>query len=444
MNLAPNSGTHNRIPLFALLAANAVSLTGNVFTLIAIPWFVLQTTGSASQTGLTSAVAALPFIIAGLFGGTLVDRVGFRRMSIVSDLASSVTTALIPLLYLTVGLDFWQLLVLVFIGGLLDTPGTTARAALLPDLAALAGMRLERVNAIEQMVSRGSYMLGAPLAGVVIAATSTTSALWFNAASFIISAAIVAVFIPAAVATHAAKSTASEAPGGAMSRYLTDFKEGLSFIRHDSLTLAIVIAVAFTNFLDAMIGLVYPVYAERIFDSAVALGLIMAAFGVGAVGATIAFAAIGHRLPRRETFIGCFVLSAVLIFPLALTPPLLVCLIAMTVKGVAAGPINPVLMTVSQERIPTELRGRVFGVLTSLAWIAIPAGRLGAGFLIEGIGLIPTVVAVACLYVVVTMGMFLMPALREMNAPSPILVSATTNNPTKPRPSSVSLAEGRD
>lgn len=48
---------NNRIPLFALLAANAVSMTGNVFTLIAIPWFVLQTTGSAAQTGLTSAFA---------------------------------------------------------------------------------------------------------------------------------------------------------------------------------------------------------------------------------------------------------------------------------------------------------------------------------------------------------------------------------------------------
>src|SRR3712207_6639057 len=133
MSIAHARGT-SRIPLFALLAANAVSMTGNVFTLIAIPWFVLQTTGSASQTGLTSAVAALPFIIAGIFGGTIVDRVGFRKMSIISDLASSVTTALIPLIHLTVGLEFWQLLVLVFLGGLLDTPGGTARESMLPDL----------------------------------------------------------------------------------------------------------------------------------------------------------------------------------------------------------------------------------------------------------------------------------------------------------------------
>jgi len=420
------SRPNNRIPLFALLAANAVSLTGNVFTMIAIPWFVLQTTGSASQTGLATAVAAVPFVIAGLFGGTIVDAVGFRRMSVISDLASSVTTALIPLLYATIGLEFWHLLVLVFLGGILDTPGTTARAAMLPDLAALAGMRLERVNAIEQTVSRGSYMLGAPLAGVVIAIIGTSAALWVNAASFIVSAAIVAMFIPAsAVAARVLSDSDDTEVGSVLSRYVADFREGFAFIRNDSLTMAIVVAVATTNFLDAMITLVYPIYAEEVFGSAVGLGILMAAFGIGAVGSTLVFAAIGHRFPRRETFIGCFVISAVLLFPLALTPPLFICAAAMVVRGLGAGPLNPILMTISQERIPAELRGRVFGVLTSLSWIAIPAGRLGSGFLIEWIGLIPTLVTVATAYVAATLAMYLMPALKQMNVPTPILTQST-------------------
>jgi MFS family permease len=278
----------------------------------------------------------------------------------------------------------------------------------------------------------------------VIAATDTTSALWVNAASFIVSAGIVAILIPAVAATRTSTPSTEEPDGTAMSRYIADFKEGLSFIHRDPLTMAIVVAVATTNFLDAMIGLVYPVYAEQVFDSAVALGLLMAAFGIGAVGTTLAFAAIGHRMPRRETFISCFVLSAVLIFPLAFTPPLLVCLIVMAAKGASAGPLNPILMTLSQERIPVELRGRVFGVLTALSWIAIPAGRLGAGFLIEGIGLIPTVVAVATAYVAVTLGMFMMPALRQMNTVSPILTPSFETSSTPPRQAGIPLAEGRD
>ena len=86
----------NPIPLYSLFIANAISLVGNVFSLIAIPWFVLQTTGSATQTGITGFFTILPVVLAGLLGGTLIDRLGYKRTSIISDLASGVTTALIP------------------------------------------------------------------------------------------------------------------------------------------------------------------------------------------------------------------------------------------------------------------------------------------------------------------------------------------------------------
>ena len=125
----------NPVPLYSLFLANAISLVGNVFSLIAIPWFVLQTTGSATQTGITGFFTILPVVLAGFFGGTLIDRLGYKRTSIIADLASCVTTALIPILYITIGLEFWQLIILVLLGALLDAPGGTARAALLPELA---------------------------------------------------------------------------------------------------------------------------------------------------------------------------------------------------------------------------------------------------------------------------------------------------------------------
>src|SRR6266508_4583462 len=119
----------NSLPIYSLFTANAISLVGNVLSAIAIPWFVLQTTGSATQTGITGFFTVLPVVLAGFFGGTLVDRLGYKRTSIISDLASGVTTTLIPLLYFTIGLEFWQLMVLVFLGALLDAPGSTARSA---------------------------------------------------------------------------------------------------------------------------------------------------------------------------------------------------------------------------------------------------------------------------------------------------------------------------
>src|SRR3954451_21147265 len=79
-----------RLPIVALLTGNAISTVGNMLTAVAIPWFVLKTTGSAGKTGLAGFSAVLPLAIAGVFGGTLVDRLGFKRMSIAADIASGV------------------------------------------------------------------------------------------------------------------------------------------------------------------------------------------------------------------------------------------------------------------------------------------------------------------------------------------------------------------
>src|SRR4026208_98532 len=133
----------NSFPIFSLFTANAISLVGNMLSAIAIPWFVLQTTGSATQTGITGFFTVLPVVLAGFFGGTLVDRLGYKRTSIIADIASGITVALIPLLYFTVGLEFWQLMVLVFFGALLDSPGSTARSALVPEPAASAQTPIE-------------------------------------------------------------------------------------------------------------------------------------------------------------------------------------------------------------------------------------------------------------------------------------------------------------
>lgn len=121
--------TKNRTPILALFIASGVSMIGNVFAAISIPWFVLQTTGSASQTGITGFFTALPVAVAALLGGSLVDRLGYKRASIIADITSGVAIALIPLLYFSIGLQFWQLLALVFIGNLLDAPGNTARGS---------------------------------------------------------------------------------------------------------------------------------------------------------------------------------------------------------------------------------------------------------------------------------------------------------------------------
>jgi hypothetical protein len=117
------------------------------------PWFVLQTTGSAAKTGLVGAALALGLLVP-ILGGPLVDRLGFRRGSVVADLVSGATVASIPLLHLAGLLEYWHIVVLVFILASVNSQGDTARLALVPALARLAQMPFERVNARDRAILR--------------------------------------------------------------------------------------------------------------------------------------------------------------------------------------------------------------------------------------------------------------------------------------------------
>ena len=187
--------TNNQLPLYALYGTSLVSATGDIMAAVAIPWFVLQTTGSASLMGIAAFFSVLPIIIAMLFGGTLVDRIGYKQVSVFADFASGITMLMIPILHLTIGIEFWQLVLLVFLGNLLDAPGRSARQAMIPELAEAAGVSLERATSLASAFSRATSMLGAPLAGIVIAVTSAPIVLIIDAATFLVSALGVQLFI---------------------------------------------------------------------------------------------------------------------------------------------------------------------------------------------------------------------------------------------------------
>ena len=407
MRSATTTKTQNPIPLYSLFIANAISLVGNVFSMIAIPWFVLQTTGSAAQTGLTGFFTIMPVVLAGFLGGTLIDRLGYKRTSIIADLASGVTTLLIPFLYFTSGLEFWQLLTLVFLGALLDAPGGTARAALLPELVEQAGMPIERATSLTHVIERAARLVGAPLAGLLIGVMGTANVLWLDAASFFVSAAIIGLFITAP------KLAERKATSG---KYFDELRDGLRFIANDSLILAIVVMVMLTNFLDAIFGgVVQPVYVMQVFGSALNLGLLIAANGGGAVIGGLIFAAIGHRLPRHATFVAAFVLTGFRFWVYAIYPPLTVLIVTTLITSIGAGPINPIIGAVEIERIPPTLRGRVFGAVTAGAWIAMPLGMLLGGILTDRFGTFVMMIGLAITFLITTLSMALIPAMREMN-----------------------------
>src|SRR4051794_20889117 len=165
-------------------------------------------------------------------------------------------------------------------------------------------------------------------------------------------------------------------------------RAGFDFIRRDRVLLALILTGTVFNFFGAPFGgVILPVYANRVLGGAVDLGMILAGSGAGGLLGTVLFGLVGDRLPRRSLFVGAFLFSAVPFWTYAGFPPLPVVAIASFSASLALAPLNPLLMTILQERVPLELRGRVFGLLLTLILAAAPLGLLIAGFALDAIGL---------------------------------------------------------
>ena len=397
-----------QIPIYAFLLGSVISYVGDMLTLLAIPWFVLLTTRSVTQTGITAFCSALPLVLSSFFSTALVDRLGYKRTSVIGDILSGITVALIPLLYSTIGIAFWQLLALVFLGGLLKSPGVTARSAMIPELAQIAGMRLERVNALSDGIIRVSRFIGAPLAGILIVLIGTRNLLWFDGLSFAISALLIGFLVPA---TAPEIVPAEEETSG----YFAALWAGLRFIGRDSLIFSMLIVGVVTNMIDAAWSdVIAPAYFLQYFHSPVFLGITMAALGGAAFIGTLIFSVIGHRLPRRLTFGIGYIVGGSLRFWVFLVPFLPLLIAWLVIAGLAISPVNPLADTVLQERTPPKMRARLYGTFNAVIMVAVPLGTFLSGFVETWLGLRPTLIIMGALYLISTLSLLLNPSLKEM------------------------------
>jgi len=397
-----------RLPIYAFLSGSAISYVGDILTILAVPWFVLQTTGSITQTGITAFFSTASTVFSSFLGSILVDGLGYKRTSVIGDIVSGITAALIPLLYNTVGLAFWQLLFLVFLGGLCKSPGVTARSAMTPDLAVKAHLRLERVNALSDGVRRISGFIGAPIAGVLIALIGTSNLLWFDAISFFMSALLIGLAVPATPVI----AKEDDSPKS----YITNLLAGVRFLRLDSAIFALVITVMVTNLLDsAYISVVGPAYMKHLFNSPVPFALMVAAFGGATFVSTLIFSIIGHRLPRRITLGAGFTTGIAIRYSVLLFLPILpVILIGYAIAGLFIGPINPIINTYMQERVPVEMRARVFGTVEAGVLAGVPVAAFMSGYIVTWIGLKETLMLMGSIYLLMTFSLLINPALRKM------------------------------
>ncbi|SFC89344.1 Major Facilitator Superfamily protein [Nocardioides terrae] len=402
--------------LVGFLTADAVSLTGTRVSQIAVPWLVLTTTGSASRTGVVAFAEMAPLVVAQVLGGPWIDRAGPRRVAVTFDVASGVAVGLVPLMYATGRLGFGLLVGLVALTGLLRGPSDVAHHAMVPSLVRHVGLPTERVTGLVGTIDRLGALVGAAVAGGVVAALGPADALLLNSASFVLCALVLA----ASTGRVVDRGTSTESPSsrtGGPSAYLREVRGGWDVLRADPILLGILVMVAVTNLLDqGYTAVMLPVWAHDSGNGPGAIGLLGACMGGAALVGSLIAVWRGDRLPRFRTYvIGYLVAGAPRWAALAFGLPLWAVAAVHVVAGFGAGFINPVLGAVQFERIPEDMMGRASAISLAASWSLMPLGGLLAGLTVGGVGLVAGLLVFGTCYLVATLAPALSPAWRAMD-----------------------------
>lgn len=382
-----------RARLATLVTADIISTLGTRVSLVAIPWLVLETTGSPALMGLVAAAETIPYMLTGTLAAPLADRVGLRRTSVVADTGSAVAMAAVAL---SPHLGIGVLVVLVAVAGGLRGVGDRVKHVMMRPAAEAAGVRLIRLTSVYEGLNRVVTLLGASLGGLLIFWFGTTAALWIDAGTFAVCALLIGLLVvfPAPTAADAAVREG----------YWTALRGGFRYVGQDRLLRDMLVVVFALNMVaNASIAVFVPIWVDRVLGSPAGLGLVLGAFGSGALLGSVLFTWLGPRLPAFTTFLlGAALSGTPRLLALAATDDLVIVVGVTFVSAIGVAAINPLLGVTLYERVPPALQTRVLGIAGSVAFAGLPVGALLGGWGVTAFGLTPTLLASAVVCLAVT------------------------------------------
>jgi MFS family permease len=209
-----------------------------------------------------------------------------RAVMVTADLARLATQGVLAALLIAGEPAVWVVAVLAGLTGAATGFFNPASTGLMP--AVVPSEQLQQANGLRATAMSGGEILGPAVAGVLVASAGPGWALAIDAATFGVSAALLAGL---SVAPRLARETSS---------FLADLKGGWEAFHTRTWVWTFVAAAALANLVWGAWSVLGPVIAERELGGAAVWGSILAAIGVGA----LAGALLGIRVrPQRPLIV---------------------------------------------------------------------------------------------------------------------------------------------
>jgi MFS family permease len=364
-----------------LWGGQTISLIGDGAFVVAMSWKVIELTGSSSSLAILLLLQSAGLIATVLIGGALADRYPRRTLMIVSDLARFGVMAAVAALSATGDLSFHVWLVLALAYGLADGFFYPAFGGIVP--LVVEQHLLPSANAVIGMSRNLAFVVGPALAGLVYGTAGSSTVFALNAASFVVSAGLLARTRP---------REPERGPGGGTFREILEGARYVASVPWLWVTIAIA-AIVLMVAVAPLQSLLPRLVQERFHQGVASYGSLWSAQAVGMFLGAFLF---GHWAPRRHRVVlayGAYALNDVSLIALVVLGRYHVALVLFAVRGLFIGFANAIWETVLVELVPEDMLGRVasldffgsFGLMpVGFALTAAIAGSLRASTILLG------------------------------------------------------------
>lgn len=326
---------------------------------------VYERTGSAAWVGFTGFAAFGLTAAVTPLAGALGDRLDRRQVMIGSDLAAmACLLAMVPIS------DPYALIALGTAAAICATPMIPVAGAALPAL--VPDERLAWANGRLAVAAAGAGLVGPLLGGSLVGPLGAGTVFAIDAATFLVSAALLATLPPISV-PH----------GSAESRGLAS---GIRFLAHDRELRRATGGLALALF---AIGLTLPAevaVAEEFGAGPTGYGALLACWGVGGLfGAAVAGPVLARTSETNASF--AMAIGVSVAFLIASTSPLfLVITAAFVLGGLCEGAWQVTQQVLLQRRSAAERRARVLAAGETMLQAAFAVPLLWSGFVVDRLG----------------------------------------------------------
>jgi predicted MFS family arabinose efflux permease len=364
-------------PAFVVFwSARTISCAGTGITMVVLPVLVYKLTGSATAVAALTVLQSCPYVVFGLVAGALADRVNRKKMMVAWNGVAAMLLASIPVTAALHLLAIPQVFVVSFGIG---TAYVWFDAANFGSVPALVD-RTQLPAAMSLIASSGTLamLIGPAIGGLLLTVMSPPYALGFDAASYVISALLLAsIRRPFRKPQHTREQLA---------RIRSDIAEGLRYLWHQpvirTLTLSVFCACLSWGGVFALL-VVYASRALHLAHADVRLGLLYSAGELGGLISVVAVPAVVKRRAIGQVVAAFLAANAAAIALLAIAPSYGWALVLFCAYELAYLMVASVGVTVRQMLSPDHMQARINTAGRLIASSGQPIGALLGGLLAE-------------------------------------------------------------